>query len=248
MESTFFLLIPAFVAGLLTFLAPCTLPLVPAYLAFISGVSGLSPSDPAVRRRVLANGIAFVVGFSVVFVVFGALAGFAGEFLSSYRGILSRVGGIVVIFFGLVMLGVFRIPLLSAEHRFRLPRSLEVGTPGTSLAVGASFAFGWTPCVGPVLGSILLLAATSVTAAQGALFLSVFSLGLALPFIAVAAFFSRLSGIGSPGTGFRSITYFGGGLLVLLGILLATENFGLVIEYGFSWLRFVNYEGILEYL
>lgn len=245
MEPVTFLLIPAFIAGLLTFLAPCTLPLVPAYLAFISGVSGLSPSDPSVRWKVLMNGVAFVAGFSIVFVAFGVLAGLAGEFVASYRGILSRIGGAVIVLFGLFTLGVLRIPFLSSEHRPRLP-SFRVGTPGTSLAVGASFAFGWTPCVGPVLGSVLLLASTSVTAAQGALLLATFSLGLAIPFLVVAASFSRF--VRFEGSGFRFVNYLGGVMLIILGALLATGNFGLVIEYGFAWLRFVNYEGILEYL
>ncbi len=248
METVLILLIPALVAGLLTFLAPCTLPLIPAYLAFISGVSGASPHDPSVRRRVLLNGVSFVIGFSIIFVAFGALAGLAGGYLAAYRGTLSQVGGVVIIVFGLVMLGLLRIPLLQSEHRFRLPPALEVGKPLSSFLIGASFAFGWTPCVGPVLGSIILLASTSSTAGTGALLLAVFSLGLALPFIAVAAFFSKAEMFFAPGKWGAWVTYVGGAMLLFLGVLLATGNFGLVIEYSFKSLRFLNYEGILEYL
>jgi len=189
-------IISAFVAGLLTFLAPCTLPLVPAYLGFISGVSTKDLEDPAkakiARRKIIQNGLFFVVGFSLVFILFGTLAGLIGQGLVPYRIWLTRIGGIFVILFGLFMLGAFKIPFLQSDKRIRIPSFLKVGKPTSSLVIGSAFAFGWTPCVGPILGSILLLASTSANALDGAFLLTVFSIGLAIPFLLVAIGFSHL--------------------------------------------------------
>ncbi len=247
------LAIPAFIAGLLTFLAPCTLPLVPAYLGFISGVSLDELKDSgralAARRKIFLNGLAFVVGFSVIFIVFGTLAGFAGAALVPYRIWLSRIGGVFVIIFGLFMLGLLKIPLLGREARLHIPAILIKGRPANSLALGAAFGFGWTPCVGPILGSILLLASTSATALSGALLLAVFSLGLAMPFLAIAL------GIGSASRYLERFSRFlniisiiGGLFLIGLGLLLLTNNFSLLISYGYRLFRFINYERLLDYL
>ena len=247
------LAIPAFIAGLLTFLAPCTLPLVPAYLGFFSGVSLDELKDSgralAARRKIFLNGLAFVVGFSVIFIVFGTLAGFAGAALVPYRIWLSRIGGVFVIIFGLFMLGLLKIPLLGREARLHIPAILIKGRPANSLALGAAFGFGWTPCVGPILGSILLLASTSATALSGALLLAVFSLGLAMPFLAIAL------GIGSASRYLERFSRFlniisiiGGLFLIGLGLLLLTNNFSLLISYGYRLFRFINYERLLDYL
>ncbi len=188
------LVIAAFVAGLFTFLAPCTLPLVPAYLAFISGVSLKDLADDnkarAARRKILANSLLYVLGFSVVFIFFGILFGVGGESLRQYRPMLQRIGGILVIFFGLYMMKVFRLPgfqFLDSERRFPAARIIKPGNPLSSFLFGSVFALGWTPCIGPILGSILTLAAASATVVQGGLLLAVFSLGLGVPFIAIAA-------------------------------------------------------------
>lgn len=188
------LIIPAFIAGIITFLAPCTLPLVPGYLGFISGVSLEDVKDPAkskkARLRIFLNGLFYVIGFSVIFILLGSLFGLAGSVLFKYRLWLSRIGGIFVILFGLYMiLGAVKIPFLSflgADKRLQITKVIKPGNPLSSFLFGTAFGFGWTPCVGPVLGSILLLASSSATVSSGAFLLTVFSLGLAVPFLAIA--------------------------------------------------------------
>jgi len=249
----FALIIPSFIAGLLTFLAPCTLPLVPGYLGFISGASleDLKDTEKAQKARwkIFWNGVAFVLGFSGVFVILGTLAGFAGAALVPYRIWLTRIGGIFVILFGIFMLNVIKIPFLSAEKRLRVPNIFQRGNALNSVILGGAFGLGWTPCVGPILGSILLLASTSATALQGAFLLSVFSAGLAIPFLIIAA------GIGSASQYINRISKYlnavsviGGIFLILLGILLVTDNIGLLVSYGFRFLEFINYDAILDYL
>ena len=243
----------AFFAGILTFLAPCTLPLVPAYLGFISGVDSEALKNPktarAARRKIFMNGLAFIIGFSAVFIIFGVLAGFAGIALAPYRIWLARLGGIFVILFGLFMLGFFKLPFLQTEKRIPIPKWLTLGKPSSSLFIGAAFAFGWTPCVGPILGSVLLLAGTSGTALQGGIMLTVFSAGLALPFLAIAAIFSKATVyIEKISKYLKAVSIVGGVFLILLGLLLATDNFGLTIQYGYKLFEFINYDRLLNYL
>lgn len=247
------LIIPAFIAGLLTFLAPCTLPLVPAYLGFISGVDQDALANPqtaaAARRKIFWNGVAFILGFAFVFIAFGTLAGLVGQALVPYRLWLARIGGALIMLFGLFMLGVFKIPLLSSDKRLPIFKWLHLGKPSSSLFIGGTFALGWTPCVGPILGSILLLAGTSGTALQGALLLSIFSLGLAIPFLIIALAFSRATKfIDASSKYLKGISVVGGLFLILLGVLLMTDNFGLTIQYGYRLLEFINYDRLLEYL
>jgi cytochrome c-type biogenesis protein len=253
----FALIIPAFIAGLFTFLAPCTFPLVPAYLGFISGTSHEDLSDPGkaklARRKMLKNGIFFMIGVTIVFVTFGAFAGFLGQALTPWRLWLTRIGGVFVILFGLIMIGLFRIPFFSSlfekQRSVRLPFSAQQGSSWGSMVLGASFALGWTPCVGPVLGSILLLASTSSTILQGAFLLFIFSLGLAVPFLVIAAGFgiisSRISVVYSK---LRVVQVIGGIFLLILGILLASGKFGLLVSYGFELLDFLNYDAIYKFL
>ncbi|PIR82374.1 cytochrome C biogenesis protein [Candidatus Kaiserbacteria bacterium CG10_big_fil_rev_8_21_14_0_10_59_10] len=243
----------SFFAGLLTFLAPCTLPLVPAYLGFISGVDQEALKNPttakAARRKIFLNGLAFIVGFSLIFIVFGVLAGVAGTALAPYRVWLARIGGILVILFGLFMLGFFKLPLFQVDKHIPTPKWLTLGKPSTSLFIGGTFALGWTPCVGPILGSILLLAGTSGTALQGGLMLSVFSLGLAIPFLVIAFAFSQATVyVEKISKYLKGVSIVGGIFLVLLGILLATDNFGLTIQYGYELFDFINYDRLLNYL
>lgn len=249
----FALIIPTFIAGLLTFLAPCTLPLVPAYLGFISGVNPDELANPATakaaRWKIFLNGLAFIIGFSLVFIIFGTLAGFVGQALVPYRLWLSRIGGVLIILFGLFMLGVLKIPYLSGDKRLPIFSWLQLGKPSSSLFIGGTFALGWTPCVGPILGSVLLLAGTSGTALQGAFLLSIFSLGLAVPFLAIALAFSRASRfINATSKYLKGVSVVGGIFLIILGILLMTDNFGLTIQYGYRLLEFINYDRLLEFL
>jgi cytochrome c-type biogenesis protein len=192
--SIYSLLLPTFIAGLVTFLAPCTLPLVPGYLGFISGVSLKDLRDPTrahnARLKIFLNGLMYVVGFSAVFIVLGSLFGLGGQALAAYRTTFAQIGGLLVMFFGVYMLGLFNnlsaLSFLSAEHTWGITRRLQPGNPASSFLFGATFAFGWTPCVGPILGSVLLLAGASATVGQGAFLLFVFSLGLAVPFLLIA--------------------------------------------------------------
>lgn len=249
----FSLIIPAFVAGILTFLAPCTLPLVPGYLGFISGVSAQDLKDPlkskSARRKIFLNGLLFVIGFSFIFILLGSLFGLGGSALVEYRLWLSRIGGIFVMLFGLFMIGVLRLPFLNIEKHLTGVKALKPGNPTNSLIFGATFAFGWTPCVGPILGSILTLAAASATVGQGAFLLSVFSLGLALPFLLIAG------GIGSASNYIAKLSKYlnvisivGGVFLIFLGILLFTNKLGVWVAYFYQWFDFINYERLLDYL
>lgn len=248
------LIIPAFIAGVLTFLAPCTLPLVPGYLGFISGASLEDLADPAkaalARRKILINGILFMLGFSAVFIIMGTLVGFiSASLLVPYRLWLGRIGGVFVILFGLFMLNVVKIPFLMREKRLTAPALFKRGNPVNSFILGTAFAFGWTPCVGPILGSVLLLASTSATTISGALLLAVFSAGLAVPFLLIAI------GIGSASRYIKNISKYldvvstiGGIFLIFLGVLLVSGNIGLLISSGYRIFRFIQYDRLLNYL
>ncbi|MBI2004626.1 sulfite exporter TauE/SafE family protein [Patescibacteria group bacterium] len=248
------LIIPAFIAGMLTFLAPCTLPLVPGYLGFISGASLDDLKDPEKAKRarwkILLNGLFFMLGFSAVFIIMGTLVGFiAASFLAPYRLWLGRIGGVFVIIFGLFMLNVLKIPFLMREKQLKVPALFKQGKPINSFILGSAFSFGWTPCVGPILGSVLLLASTSGSALQGGLLLTVFSAGLAIPFLLIAI------GIGSASRYIKNISKYlnaisiiGGIFLVFLGILLVSGKIGLLISYGYQLFQFINYDCLLDYL
>lgn len=243
----------SFFAGLLTFLAPCTLPLVPAYLGFISGVDQDALKNPetakAARRKIFLNGLSFIIGFSLIFIAFGVLAGFAGTALAPYRIWLARIGGALVILFGLFMLGFFKLPLFQSDKRIPIPQWLTLGKPSSSFFIGGTFALGWTPCVGPILGSILLLAGTSGTALTGGLMLTVFSIGLAIPFLLIALAFSKATAyIDRISKYLKGVSIVGGLFLILLGALLITDNFGLTIQYGYELFDFINYDRLLDYL
>ena len=247
------LIISAFIAGILTFLAPCTLPIVPGYLAFISGADLTNPEQlKKSRRKIFFNGLFFTIGFSIIFIIFGVLAGLFGSAIAPARGILTRVGGAFVIAFGLWMMGILNLPFLNTlnvERRFKL-KAVEGAPSGVrSFLLGASFGFGWTPCVGPILASILLLTTVSSTAFQGGVMLFVFSLGLAIPFLMIAyAIGSANSILVKFSKYLKWVGPIGGVFLVLLGLLLVTDNFILLISYGFEIFRFINYEGLQNFL
>ncbi|WP_180901728.1 cytochrome c biogenesis CcdA family protein [Martelella soudanensis] len=182
----------ALLAGALSFLSPCVLPLVPPYLCYMAGISvdqlkGGGEAKPPSQWAVLLPALFFTLGFATIFVALGAGASTIGQLLRQHMDILSKVGGVVIILMGLHFLGVLRIPILSREARFH-----GGGKPASvtgAYIMGLAFAFGWTPCIGPVLGAILAVAATKATVANGAVLLAVYSLGLAVPFW-IAAFFS----------------------------------------------------------
>ena len=230
----------AFVAGLVSFLSPCVLPLVPGYISLISGVGieELKAQEGAVFRKVMLNSIAFILGFSIVFVTLGALSTEVGQLAAQYKTTLSRVAGVLVIVFGLHLTGILRIKALYADKRLHGVKGGS--TPWGAFVIGFAFAFGWTPCVGPILSGILLLAARENSVTKGILLLTVYSLGLAVPFLLTALGIERFMKFY---TGFRRhmhvIEVASGALLIILGVLLVFGKFTLLSHY-FSFLnRFV---------
>ncbi|MFZ2523093.1 MAG: cytochrome c biogenesis protein CcdA [Minisyncoccia bacterium] len=248
------LIIPSFIAGLITFLAPCTLPLVPAYLTFIGGASvkDLGDKDKVgkARVKVFLNGLFFVLGFSFVFISLGLFAGTIGGFVSSGRIWFSRIGGLAVILFGLVMLEVINIPSLTSEKKFQInPNSARRGTYGFSFFLGVVFGSGWTPCIGPILGSVLVIAGSSATAGSGAILLAAFSLGLAIPFLLIALGIGRAQKLidrHADKLGF--VTKIGGVLIIILGVFLLVDKMYLLASYGYKILEFFNYDSLMNYL
>lgn len=177
----------AFLAGIVSFLSPCVLPVVPGYVTFISGVTlqDLESGDvPGVRRRAAVHAVVFGVGFGLVFMTLGATASAFGQAFSQWLPTITRVGGMVVVLFALYLLGVFRWGALARERRFHFSRK-PAGILGT-LAVGIAFGAGWTPCIGPILGSILFFAGMEQTVLEGTLLLGTYGLGLAVPFVGSA--------------------------------------------------------------
>lgn len=228
----------AFLAGVLMFLAPCTLPIVPGYLAFIAGGKG----------KVVRNAVAFVIGFSVIFILLGTFAGFFGHLLGPWRGALARASGAIIILFGLTMLGFVRIPVIAGEKHMRIPHFLTLGRSESSFLIGVLFALGWSPCIGPILGSVLLFASTSATAAQGALLLGVFSLGLALPFILTALLLERAGAVFARwGRVARALSVAGGVLLIVLGVLILLGSMGLFVSWALQFFE-PFYSPLLKYM
>jgi cytochrome c-type biogenesis protein len=216
----------AFAAGIFSFLSPCVLPLIPSYLSFVSGVSlEQMRSDQALRRvrvRVILNSIAFILGFSLVFVSLGASASYLGSLFLGYRNFIRVLGGLFVLFVGLYLVGLFKIPALERYLQFNL-KDKPAGYMG-SVLVGITFAVAWTPCVGPILGAILALAGTSGEVGRGILLLSTYAAGLALPFflsaLAVNSFFQFSQTFRRY---IQAVHVMGGVLLIIVGILLLTD-------------------------
>jgi cytochrome c-type biogenesis protein len=224
MSVSIFALLTSFTAGTISFLSPCVLPLVPGYISYIAGQSLNDPSrDVAVGRNLapLRLSIFFVLGFSTVFIILGASATALGQLFLTYRYEANIVAGAVVIVFGLLMIGLVRWPWFQRDFRFHL--ALPGGRPVAAYVLGLAFALGWTPCIGPVLGTILTTSAVSATVSQGIVLLSAYSLGLGLPFLAAAIFtdrlFARLRKLGRFG---RSLQIGAGGVVVAMGVAMIT--------------------------
>jgi cytochrome c-type biogenesis protein len=242
----------AFLAGFLMFLAPCTLPIVPGYLAFIAGVPEQEIKKTGyggARRRVLINAFCFVLGFSLVFIALGLFAASLGALVGPWRSLMSRIAGAVIIIFGLTMLGIVRIGALSSEKRIRTPRFIVVGRPESSFLIGVLFALGWTPCIGPILGTVLLFASTSTTHVQGALLLAVFSLGLGIPFIATALalseagkYFARLEGA------VELLSKIAGGILVVFGACMLFGYMDVMAAWATTLFSPGQYGALLNHL
>ena len=234
----------AFSAGLLSFLSPCVLPLVPIYLGYLTGAGAGNQQITLSQTRffTLAHGVAFVIGFSLVFVAWGAIGGAVGDLVTNPWFL--KIGAVLVIVMGLHLLGVIRIPLLYMEKRLEVQRGANPNVV-SSILIGATFGAGWTPCVGPVLGAILSLAALQGGALQGAGLLAIYSLGLALPFLLVAAGLGQAStAIRRMGPYLRYVEMASGVLLIFIGILLFTNRF---TELNSYFLQFTP-EWLLERL
>jgi cytochrome c-type biogenesis protein len=215
-------LLTAFVAGVISFLSPCVLPLVPGYLSFVAGTSLENLRDGAApRARSLILAATFVLGFTAVFVALGASATALGSVLLSYKLQLGVIAGVIVILFGLHLLGLTPLRLMNQEARFYIEKG--GGHAASAFLLGLAFAFGWTPCIGPVLGAILTLSASTADVAEGSLLLAVYSLGLGVPFLLAALFtgtlLARLRALGRVG---RNLQRAAGGLLVAMGLLMVT--------------------------
>ncbi len=215
----------ALLAGVVSFLSPCVLPIVPPYLAYMSGVSlGDMSSVSAARRRATVAALFFVLGLSTVFLILGFTASAFGAFFLQNQVLFSKISGAVVIIFGLHFLGVFRIPFLDQEAR------LEAGDKGGSsfgaYVLGLAFAFGWTPCIGPQLGAILSLAASEASVSRGTLLLGIYAAGLGIPFLLAAMFITRAMGLMNRiKRHMKLIERMMGVLLVLVGLALLTGAF-----------------------
>ena len=231
LSSTDFTGMIAFISGLLSFFSPCILPLVPSYLIFISGITfddytGLQSGK--YRKIVLIHSLAFIAGFSFVFVALGISSSALGRLLSNYQVYVMRIGGFILIILGLYYLDVIRMPFLNREKVFHL-KEKPVGLFG-SFIIGITFSLGWTPCVGPALSSILIIASTTENIWEGIYLLGLYSLGLAIPFLISALLFDQLFGLLKK---YSSIVKYSmkflGVLFIVIGILFFSSYWGLVI-------------------
>ena len=227
-------LLAAFAAGFLSFVSPCVLPLIPGYISFVSGVSldeiRGDQATAASRLQVFTTSLAFVIGFSIVFVALGASATAVGKFLFARLPILSKVAGVVLVIFGLHTMGVFRLAMLDTEKRVHSQR--KPAGPLGALLVGVAFAFGWTPCIGPILGGILAIAGSRNSVGEGVLLLAIYSLGLGIPFLitslAINKFFSAAKRIRGY---YHAIEMTSGGLLIAIGVLILTGQLTIIARY-----------------
>jgi cytochrome c-type biogenesis protein len=243
MESTSVGVLTAFLFGILSFLSPCVLPLVPGYISFISGLSFEELRDTSWNKkflfRTLSSAVFFVLGFSIVFVALGASATAVGKFLSDNMDTISKIAGAIIIIFGLHMMGIFKIKFLNYEARLRAGRK-PFGIIGAFI-IGFAFAFGWTPCIGPVLAAILVLASQQETIQQGIGLLIVYSLGLGIPFILTSLSLNLFFKLFTKVRQYLNIVEIVSGIiLIILGILIITNYLGIISGYLSRWFPFLN--------
>jgi cytochrome c-type biogenesis protein len=227
-------LLAAFAAGFLSFVSPCVLPLIPGYISFVSGVSveEMRSEMPAAasRLQIFGTSLAFVIGFSIVFVALGASATAIGKFLFAKLPLLSKIAGGILIVFGLHTMGVFRLAFLETEKRVHSQR--KPAGPLGALLVGIAFAFGWTPCIGPILGGILAIAGSRSSVNEGITLLAIYSLGLGIPFLitslAINQFFGAAKRIRRY---YHAIELTSGALLIVIGALILTGQLTIIVRY-----------------
>ena len=229
----------AFAAGIVSFLSPCVLPLVPGYISIVSGISleqlQAESENSDLMKTVVLNSIFFILGFSVTFIALGASATMLGQVLMARMAILYRIAGIVIIIFGLHLMGIFKIPFLYQDKRFH-----NVGKPRGmfgAFVLGLAFAFGWTPCIGPILAGILTFASTKDTVNEGVFLLAVYSAGLGLPFLVTSLGLNKfLSFYGRFKKHLHTVEVVSGALVVTVGVLILTDQFTRLA----AWLSFLN--------
>ncbi len=214
----------ALTAGLLSFFSPCVLPLVPAYLANLAGVTAIDPNSRSSYLPVLFHSLAFVAGFSIIFIGLGASVGLIGTTITAHSILLRNIAGAVIIAFGIFLIAAYKLPWLNYEKRLKTTSNSNPGYL-RSIGIGAAFALGWTPCIGPILGAILMIAMKSQTAAQGALLLSVYSLGMGIPFIIIGLAWGAIMPLWKSINRYLGIiSIVSGALLIVVGILMLTGN------------------------
>jgi len=224
----------AFIAGIVSFLSPCVLPLVPGYISIISGSSldqlKANEQNSELFRTVLLNSIMFIVGFSITFIMLGATATWVGQFLLSRMRLLGQLAGLILIVFGIHLTGLFKINFLYKDKRFhnvQKPRGM-IG----ALVIGLAFAFGWTPCIGPILAGILAIASTRETVTQGMFLLAVYSAGLGLPFLLTSLALNKfLSFYGRFKKHFHAVEVVSGALVIAVGVLILTGSLTRLATY-----------------
>ncbi len=235
--STTPLPLAAFIAGLISFLSPCVLPLVPGYVSLISGASldDTAPTEQRLLGRVMMNSLMFILGFSIVFIALGAAATGIGQLTHQYYKYLTRVAGVIIIIFGLHLTGIWKIKAFYADKRMHSVKGSS--SPWGSFLVGFAFAFGWTPCIGPILATILTFAASEDSVVKGILLLAVYSAGLAVPFLLTSlgidrflAFYSRFR------RHLHTVEVVSGVLLIAVGVLVLTRHLTILSGY----LSFLN--------
>jgi cytochrome c-type biogenesis protein len=224
-------LLAAFAAGFLSFVSPCVLPLIPGYISFVSGVSldemRADTTPAASRLQVFMTSVAFVIGFSLVFVALGASATAVGKFLFARLPLFSKIAGAVLILFGLHTMGVFRLAFLETEKRVHSQR--KPAGPLGAVLVGVAFAFGWTPCIGPILGGILAIAGSKNSVTEGVTLLAVYSLGLGIPFLLTSLAINQFFGAAKRVRRYyHAIELASGALLIVIGVLIISGQLTII--------------------
>ena len=236
-------LFAAFSAGLLSFVSPCVLPLVPSYVSYITGLSLEQLTDVAERQRfrktIILNSLLFIAGFSTVFIAFGASASFFGQVLYQYQDFIRKLGAVLIIVFGLYLLGVFKLKFLMMEHRLFQFGNRPVGYVGSYL-IGTAFAAGWTPCVGPILGAILAYASTTESMTSGVMLLASYSAGLGLPLFITAFSVDSFLNYFKKARGYMGgVSIVSGGCLVVIGGMIYVDSLTLLTSFlernGIGW-------------